>query len=69
MRSDLIFGALAHVENRYELCQLTALATRKLHRSTTRVEDTTNYVLDRFRHANPAGRSQTEHDTDQRHAA
>ena len=27
MRSDLIFGALAHVTNRYQLCQLASKAT------------------------------------------
>ncbi|MHB1699432.1 MAG: DNA-directed RNA polymerase subunit omega [Acidobacteriaceae bacterium] len=48
MRSDLIFGALTHVKNRYELCQLASKATRKLHRPTTRLQDTTNEVLERF---------------------
>jgi len=36
MRSDLIFGALTHVTNRYELCQLASKATRKLHKPNTR---------------------------------
>jgi len=49
MRSDLIFGALAHVTNRYELCQLASKATRKLHKPNTRLQDTTNEVLDRFK--------------------
>ena len=49
MRSDLIFGALTHVNNRYELCQLASKATRKLHKPNTRLQDTTNDVLDRFR--------------------
>jgi hypothetical protein len=35
MRSDLIFGALAHVTNRYTLCQLASKATRKLHKPNT----------------------------------
>ena len=42
MRSDLIFGALTHVNNRYQLCQLAAKATRKLHKPNTRLQDTTN---------------------------
>ena len=42
MRSDLIFGALTHVNNRYELCQLASKATRKLHKPNTRLQDTTN---------------------------
>jgi hypothetical protein len=57
MRSDLIFGAQAHIKNRYQLCQLTSLATRKLHRPTIRVQDTTNDVLVRFRKADPAAPS------------
>lgn len=53
MRSDLIFGALAHVTNRYELCQLASRATRKMHKPNTRLQDTTNDVLVRFRHQSP----------------
>jgi hypothetical protein len=71
MRSDLIFGALAHLENRYELCQLASKATRKLHKPNTRLQDTTNDVLTRFQQNNPAAevlqnQSQTGH---QRRAA
>lgn len=54
MRSDLIFGALAHVKNRYQLCQLAAKATRKLHKPNTRLQDTTNDVLVRFHYSDPA---------------
>jgi hypothetical protein len=54
MRSDLIFGALAHVKNRYQLCQLASKATRKLHKPNTRLQDTTNEVLVRFHDRNPA---------------
>jgi hypothetical protein len=54
MRSDLIFGALAHVKNRYQLCQLAAKATRKLHKPNTRLQDTTNEVLVRFHDSDPA---------------
>ena len=53
MRSDLIFGALTHVNNRYQLCQLAAKATRKLHKPNTRLQDTTNEVLDRFKETVP----------------
>ena len=55
MRSDLIFGALTHVTNRYELCQLASKATRKLHKPNTRVQDTTNEVFDRFKDTIPMG--------------
>jgi hypothetical protein len=53
MRSDLVFKALSHVTNRYQLCQLASKATRKLHKPNTRLQDTTNEVLCRFESANP----------------
>jgi hypothetical protein len=53
MRSDLVFGALSHVSNRYQLCQLASKATRKLHKPNTRLQDTTNDVLHRFRKTHP----------------
>jgi hypothetical protein len=53
MRSDLVFGALSHVSNRYQLCQLASKATRKLHKPNTRLQDTTNDVLVRFRSTHP----------------
>ncbi len=53
MRSELIFGALTHVSNRYQLCQLASKATRKLHKPNSRLQDTTNEVLTRFRSSNP----------------
>ena len=53
MRSDLVFKALSHVENRYQLCTLASKATRKLHKPNTRLQDTTNEVLGRFQITNP----------------
>ena len=53
MRSDLVFGALSHVSNRYQLCQLASKATRMLHKPNTRLQDTTNEVLVRFHGTNP----------------
>jgi len=53
MRSDLVFLALSHVTNRYQLCQLASKATRKLHKPNTRLQDTTNEVLVRFHTTNP----------------
>ena len=53
MRSDLIYGALTHISNRYQLCQLASKATRKLHKPNTRLQDTTNEVLVRFHEASP----------------
>ena len=60
MRSDLVFGALSHVSNRYQLCQLASKATRKLHKPNTRLQDTTNDVLVRFQTANPEAAAPAE---------
>lgn len=65
MRSDLVFGALSHVSNRYQLCQLASKATRKLHKPNTRVQDTTNDVLCRFQTANPASATPDEDSAEQ----
>lgn len=65
MRSDLIFGALTHVNNRYQLCQLASKATRKLHKPNTRLQDTTNDVLERFKDTVPMGEGQTEAEQDE----
>jgi hypothetical protein len=56
MRSNLIYGALNPVENRYMLCQLVSKATRKFHRPATRVQDTMNQVLKQFAEARAAER-------------
>jgi hypothetical protein len=53
MRSELVFGSMTHVSNRFLLTILAARATRKLHKPNTRVQETVNDVLARFRHANP----------------
>jgi len=60
MRSDLVFGALSHVSNRYQLCQLASKATRKLHKPNTRLQDTTNEVLVRFRSTHPGAPAQKQ---------
>ncbi len=60
MRSDLVFGALSHVSNRYQLCQLASKATRKLHKANARLQDTTNDVFVRFHYTNPGVRTQAE---------
>ena len=54
MRSDLDLSEhLRMSTNRYQLCQLAAKATRKLHKPNTRLQDTTNEVLDRFKDTIP----------------
>lgn len=65
MRSDLIFGALTHVNNRYQLCQLASKATRKLHKPNTRLQDTTNDVLERFKDTVPMGEFDNESQQDE----
>lgn len=65
MRSDLIFGALTHVNNRYQLCQLASKATRKLHKPNTRLQDTTNDVLERFKGTVPMSDLPTDADTEE----
>ncbi|MDR3791916.1 MAG: DNA-directed RNA polymerase subunit omega [Terracidiphilus sp.] len=60
MRSNLVFAALSHVSNRYQLCQLASKATRKLHKPNTRLQDTTNEVLSRFQTANPVAAASVE---------
>jgi hypothetical protein len=57
MRSELIFEALIREQNRYLLCRLVAKGTRKLHRPNTRVQDTTNEMLERL--SEPAATSKT----------
>jgi hypothetical protein len=74
MRSDLVFGALSHVSNRYQLCQLASKATRKLHKPNTRLQDTTNEVLGRFQTTNPGASAEpfeasAEHPVERRRAA
>jgi hypothetical protein len=53
MRSELVFGAMAHISNRYLLTKLASKATRRLHRPNTRVQDTANDVFVRFSRSNP----------------
>jgi len=65
MRSDLVFGALSHVSNRYQLCQLASKATRKLHKPNTRLQDTTNEVLVRFHGSNPGSAAPAKASADQ----
>ena len=53
MRSELVFGAMAHISNRYLLTGLASKATRKLHRPSTRIQETMNEVLVRFSRVSP----------------
>ena len=48
MRSELVFEAVHTLRNRYTLCQPASKATRRFHRPSTRIQDTTNEVLNRI---------------------
>jgi hypothetical protein len=55
VRSEMIFGAIARVPNRFLLARLLAKATRGFHAPGARIQDTTNDVLARFGRCNPIG--------------
>ena len=55
MRSELVFEAVHTLRNRYTLCQLASKATRKFHKPNTRIQDTTNEVLNRHCRFRTAG--------------
>ena len=58
MRSELIFAAMAHLPNRFLLTRIAAKATRKFHKPNTRIEETVNDVLVRFKQASPISGAQ-----------
>jgi hypothetical protein len=58
MRSDLVFGAMTNVPNRYLLPQFASKAARNLNKPGARLQDTANDVLVRFSRDNPVGREQ-----------
>lgn len=45
MRSEHVFSAQHKIINRFMLCQVTSKATKRLHITATRTEDTINRVL------------------------
>lgn len=57
MRSELIFGAMVNVPNRFLLTKFASKATRRFHRSHGRIQETTNAVLVRFCATNPMART------------
>ncbi len=52
MRSDIVFDAL-QTKNRFVLCHEAFKAIRLLHKSNTRIEDTTNDALMRLAATEP----------------
>jgi hypothetical protein len=53
MRSELVFGAAAHISNRYLLTRIASKATRMFHRPHSRLEETSNDVFRLFGRVNP----------------
>ena len=47
MRSELIFRAKETVDNKYQLCQTVAKATRRLHIASRNTTDTINNAFTR----------------------
>ncbi len=45
MRSELVYEAVLKIPNRFLLAATAMRATKRLHRTSTRVEDTVNNVL------------------------
>jgi hypothetical protein len=60
MRSDLVFGAIAHISNRYHLCRLASKAARRFHVPKARLQDTTNDVFVRLRDSLPGAQIRRE---------
>jgi hypothetical protein len=52
MRSNLIFGAISQVSNRFLLVVLASGPTRALHRPNGRIQETMNDAFLGFSHAN-----------------
>jgi hypothetical protein len=53
MRSELVFDALTHLPNRFQLVRVASKAARELHRLGARIQDTMNDVFGRFKHTDP----------------
>ena len=48
MRSDRIHRALVNIPNRFVLCRLVSVATRKFHDPDRRLQDVINGVIGQF---------------------
>jgi hypothetical protein len=62
MRSNLVFGAMGNVPNRYLLTRLASKAIRGLHKPGVRIEDSINDVLVHCSRANPIASNQSLHE-------
>jgi hypothetical protein len=48
MRSDLAYQAMLKVDNRFLLCRMISLSTKKFHDPRSRVQDTICNVIERI---------------------
>jgi hypothetical protein len=48
MRSEAIFRAKETIGNRYQLCQMTSKATRKIHIPSRNTQETINSALEKI---------------------
>jgi hypothetical protein len=48
MRSEIIFRAKEMIDNKYQLCQTAAKATRRLHISSRNTQETINNAFTRI---------------------
>jgi hypothetical protein len=53
LRSSLVYAASKEIPNRFQLCQTTSKAARKLHLSNHPTELTINRVLEDISHPEP----------------
>ena len=65
MRSEYVFAAAKEIENRFMLCRVASISTRRLHIDSTRSPDTINNSLNLI----AAGDNATRTDQSEGHAA
>ena len=67
MRSELVFAAEQTLPNRYSLCRVVSIATRKFHQPNTRVEETSDAVLRHIANASAGAISCHGHPAHEKH--
>jgi hypothetical protein len=54
MRSEYVFAAVKEIENRFMLCRVASVSTRRLHIDSTRSPDTINKSLNLIAAGSPS---------------
>jgi hypothetical protein len=57
MRSEYVFAAVKEIENRFMLCRVASVSTRRLHIDSTRSSETINKSLNLIAAGNPTTRT------------